>query len=239
MNVPAEKPGPGPNERAFGLAFAQYIRHDTNRAQAAYCDKQGLPGRLAPDPRQGRKRFGLAQLRLAYEAGDDDDSEVITLPVQHADAPRLFPVPSAWWDTPAVTSRSLSPQPEDMRHARQFVREMLTCWGLADLADDAEMIVGELVVNAVRHGLRTAPPRAAARAGRGDDPGLRLCLLRRNGEIMMAVIDPSNEAPQPRQAGWTGESGRGLQIIGALSHLWGWSPLEGNGKAVWAVLRFP
>ena len=181
----------------------------------------------------------MAQLRLAYEAGDDDDSEVITLPVQHVDAPRLFPVPSAWWDTPAVTSRSLSTQPEDMRHARQFVREMLTCWGFEDLSYDAELIVGELVVNAVRHGLRTAPPRAAARAGRGDSTSLRLCLLRRNGEIMMAVIDPSDEAPQPRQADWSGESGRGLQIIGALSHVWGWSPLEGSGKAVWAVLRLP
>jgi anti-sigma regulatory factor (Ser/Thr protein kinase) len=178
----------------------------------------------------------LAQLGLACEAGDDDDFEVIRLPVEHADAPKLFPVPSAWWETHAVTSRTLSPQPEDIRNARQFVREMLSCWGLPDLSDDAEMIIGELVVNAVRHGLRTAPPRAAARAGRGDS-SLRLCMLRRSHEIMMAVVDPSDEAPQPRQADWTGESGRGLQIVGALSHVWGWSPLEGHGKAVWAVMR--
>jgi anti-sigma regulatory factor (Ser/Thr protein kinase) len=178
----------------------------------------------------------LAQLGVAYEAGDDDDGEVIRLPVEHADAPKLFPVPSAWWETPAVASRSLSPQPEDIRSARHFVREMLSSWGLPDLSDDAEMIIGELVVNAVRHGLRTASPRAAARAGRGDY-SLRLCMLRRHHEIMMAVVDPSNEAPQPRQADWTGESGRGLQIVGALAHVWGWSPMEGNGKAVWAVLR--
>jgi hypothetical protein len=54
---------------------------------------------------------------------------------------------------------------------------------------------------------------------------------------MLAVTDPSNEAPTPRAPGWTGESGRGLQIVGALSYVWGWSPIEGRGKAVWAVLR--
>ena len=56
-------------------------------------------------------------------------------------------------------------------------------------------------------------------------------------KVMLAVTDPSNEAPTPRAPGWTGESGRGLQIVGALSYVWGWSPLEGRGKAVWAVLR--
>ncbi len=182
-----------------------------------------------------QKAVALAQLGLAYEAGDDDDFEVIRLPVEHANAPKVFPVPSAWWETPAVTSRSLSPQPEDIRSARQFVREMLTCWGFPDLSDDAEMIIGELVVNAVRHGLSTAS-RTTARTGRAEN-ALRLCMLRRQHEIMMAVVDPSNEAPQPRQSDWTGESGRGLQIVGALSHVWGWSPLEGNGKAVWAVLK--
>jgi hypothetical protein len=54
---------------------------------------------------------------------------------------------------------------------------------------------------------------------------------------MLAVVDPGNETPMPRQPDWGGESGRGLQIVGALSHVWGWSPIAGHGKAVWAVLR--
>jgi hypothetical protein len=107
------------------------------------------------------------------------------------------------------------------------------------LSDDAELIIAELVVNAVRHGLRTAPHAvpAAAPGAPGAASSLRLCLLRRVGEVMLAVTDPSNEAPTPRAPGWTGESGRGLQIVGALSYVWGWSPMEGRGKAVWAVLR--
>jgi hypothetical protein len=140
-----------------------------------------------------------------------------------------------------VTSRPLCPFPEEARTARHFVRELLTCWDLGYLSDDAEVIIAELVVNAVRHGLRTAPQ--AVVAGPPGAPGvaglsaLRLCLLRRVGEVMLAVTDPSNEAPTPRAPGWTGESGRGLQIVGALSYVWGWSPIEGRGKAVWAVLR--
>ena len=54
---------------------------------------------------------------------------------------------------------------------------------------------------------------------------------------MLAVTDPSDEAPAPKAPSENGESGRGLQIVGALSYVWGWSPIEGNGKAVWAVLR--
>ena len=134
-----------------------------------------------------------------------------------------------------MTSRPLSPVPEEARTARQFVRELLTGWGLGYLIDDAELIIAELVVNAVRHGLRTAPQVVSP--GSAAPCALRLCLLRRVGEVMLAVTDPSDEAPAPRAPGWTGESGRGLQIVGALSYVWGWSPIEGHGKAVWAVLR--
>lgn len=170
----------------------------------------------------------LAHLGLGY-GPDGYDDDVIAVPAPSACPPQLLPVPSAWWDTPAVASRPLNPIPEAARTARRFVRDLLTCWGLDYLSDDAELIIAELVVNAVRHGLRTASAIAPA--------ALRLCMLRRAGEVMLAVTDPSSEAPQPRAPGWSGESGRGLQIVSALSYIWGWSPIEGHGKAVWAVLR--
>jgi hypothetical protein len=210
--------------------------------------------------------------------------------------PRLLPLPSAWWETPAVTARVLAPHPESARAARHFTREILTSWGLDRLADEAETIIDELVVNAIQHGMRntagngrrvdampergrhsgngvpvagglaggnghTGGPRArradrqadvgqpgqpglsqpgaglAGQAGSGPAP-LRLCLLRRAGEVMLAIIDPSADAPAPRQPGWGKENGRGLQIVHALSSVWGWSPIEGHGKAVWAVLRY-
>jgi hypothetical protein len=178
-----------------------------------------------------QKAVALAHLRVAYEP-DDDNADFGGIPALPASPPHMLPVPSAWWETPAVTSRPLSPVPEEARVARQFVTDRLTNWGLSNLVDDAELIIAELVVNAVRHGLRTASPVAPV-----APPALRLCLLRRVGEVMLAVTDPSGEAPRPRMPEWSGEGGRGLQIVGALSYVWGWSPIEGRGKAVWAVLR--
>jgi hypothetical protein len=181
-----------------------------------------------------QKAVALAHLRVAYEPDDEDDDEGVSIPAPSASAPHLLPVPSAWWETPAVTSRPLTPVPEEARIARQFVRELLTCWGLGYLSDDAELIIAELVGNAVRHGLGTG--RQIIPLGK-ESPPLRLCLLRRIGEVMLAVTDPSDEAPAPKAPSVDGESGRGLQIVGALSYVWGWSPIEGNGKAVWAVLK--
>jgi anti-sigma regulatory factor (Ser/Thr protein kinase) len=194
------------------------------------------PSWVATGPGNVREAAALAHLSVAAGDGDDDEDVVIPwVPDAHDGMPRLLPVPAAWWETAAVTTRALSARPEEARTARHFVRELLTCWGLEALSDDAEMIVDELVVNAVLHasrGVGIRPGQGAAAAS-----VLRLCMLRRLGEVMLAVIDPGNEAPVPRQPDWSGESGRGLQIVGALSHVWGWSPIAGHGKAVWAVLR--
>ncbi len=176
-------------------------------------------------------------------------------------SPRLLPVPSAWWETPAVTSCVLAARPESAGTARHFTREVFISWGFGQLVDEAETIIGELVVNAVQHGTHDTAghswrgttgrargtngyPRARARAAwgshgnAGGDAMLRLCLLRRVGEVMLAVIDASDDAPMLRQPDWVKESGRGLQIVHALSSVWGWSPIEGHGKAVWAVLPY-
>ncbi len=187
-------------------------------------------------PNDMQEAVALAHLSVATGSGDDDEEVSIPWPTVADGMPRLLPVPSAWWETPAVTTRALSARPEEARTARRFVRELLTCWGLEALADDAEMIVDELVVNAVLHGTRAGLTRANPGGGLTV---LRLCMLRRAGEVMLAVVDPGNETPMPRQPDWGGESGRGLQIVAALSHVWGWSPIAGHGKAVWAVLRDP
>ena len=192
-----------------------------------------------------QKAVSLAHLRVAAWELDDDDGVVLPIiPALPASPPQFLPVPSAWWETPAVASRPLSPVPEEARNARQFVRELLSCWGLGYLTDDAELIIAELVGNAIRHGLRSDMPMRPPRAGQagaapsgGGSSGPRLCILRRVGEVMLAVTDSSDEAPTPKAPSYTGESGRGLQIVGALSYVWGWSPIEGQGKAVWAVLR--
>src|ERR1700720_1588753 len=119
-----------------------------------------------------QEAVALAHLSVATGSGDDDDEVAVPWPPVSNGMPRLLPVPSAWWETPAVTTRA--------RRARRFVRELLTCWGLEALADDAEMIVDELVVNAVLHGTRAGLNQGAAMSV------LRLCMLRRTGEVMLA-----------------------------------------------------
>jgi anti-sigma regulatory factor (Ser/Thr protein kinase) len=118
------------------------------------------------------------------------------------------------------------------RVARKFTRSTLAEWELSVLADDAEAIVGEFVANAISH---AAISHAARKAGaQMQTIGLRL--LRRTGEVMCAVLDPSDSAPVLREPTKTDEAGRGLLMVDALSDVWGWSPVTGRGKAVWAIL---
>jgi anti-sigma regulatory factor (Ser/Thr protein kinase) len=140
--------------------------------------------------------------------------------------PRVVRMPSDWWDSPAVAACALGLSAQSGRTARRFTRNTLREWGLASLADDAEAIVGEFVANAVSH---AAPPSVP-----GQSLGLRL--LRRTGEVMCAVLDPSDSAPVLRMPDRNEEAGRGLQMVDALSDVWGWSPVTGRGKAVWAIL---
>jgi anti-sigma regulatory factor (Ser/Thr protein kinase) len=137
-------------------------------------------------------------------------------------------MPADWWDSPTAIACPLSRGPQAARAARRVTRTALRDWGLGSLTDDAEAIVGEFVANAVRHasGGQVEVPR--------DGVGLRL--MKRAGEVIFAVLDPSDAAPVLRDPLKTDESGRGLQMVDALSDIWGWSPVAGRGKAVWAIL---
>ena len=144
-------------------------------------------------------------------------------------APPLVSVPQ---DTPAFSGCSLSPSPDAARRARSFTRQTLASWGLAELADDAQVIVSELLANAVRHAGVRQPD-----GGPGTwTAALGLWLLNHADGLMCVVTDPSDSAPALKQPGDTGESGRGLHLVHALSDHWGWTRLSERGKAVWAIL---
>jgi hypothetical protein len=146
--------------------------------------------------------------------------------------PRMMRMPADWWDSPSAVGCPLTRGSQSARSARRLTRNTLRDWGLAFLAEDAETIVGEFVANAVTHAAALggeAPRKQAA-----DNLGLRL--LRRTGEVICAVLDPSDSAPVLRAPATVEECGRGLQMVDALSDVWGWSPVAGRGKAVWAIL---
>lgn len=144
--------------------------------------------------------------------------------------PRVVRMPADWWDSPSAVACPLSRGPQSARAARRLTRNTLRDWGLSALAEDAETIVGEFVANAVTHAAAGARDRKPV----AENLGLRL--LRRTGEVICAVLDPSDAAPVLKTPGGIEEAGRGLQMVDALSDVWGWSPVAGRGKAVWAIL---
>ncbi|MET7378652.1 SpoIIE family protein phosphatase [Streptomyces sp. NPDC005526] len=121
-----------------------------------------------------------------------------------------------------VAEWRLAREPGQAARARAVVREQLHVWGLARLADPAELLVSELVTNAVRH-------------SRGGAVALRLV---RGDTLLCEVDDDDHELPTLTSAGPGDESGRGLRVVSALAREWGTSR-TGTGKTVWFELTLP
>jgi anti-sigma regulatory factor (Ser/Thr protein kinase) len=130
---------------------------------------------------------------------------------------------------PAATC-SLGSRPESVKLGRDFARAALCEWGMAALADTAELVVSELVTNALRHGIPSTRRRV-------PEPPVRLKLRAQPPFMMCMVSDPGAEIPVPRESGPTQESGHGLRVVEACSVRWGWHLLDEGGKIVWALLR--
>lgn len=115
--------------------------------------------------------------------------------------------------------------------ARDFTRVMLDRWTLSDQAEDATVVVSELVSNALLHGLADLQGTARRR--------VQLVLLHHPRRLLVVVTDPSHHAPAitvPRPDEFS-ERGRGLQMVQAISSAWGWVPFACGGKAVWAAIE--
>jgi hypothetical protein len=118
--------------------------------------------------------------------------------------------------------------------ARAHARAVLVGWGLSALADDCEMVLAELVANAVA--ASSAPAGGPAYAC-GRMPVVRVRIMSDGLRAVIEVYDQAEGVPTPRKAGPTTESGRGLQIVHAVTGgQWGWHPTPGSGKCVWAAL---
>ena len=122
---------------------------------------------------------------------------------------------------PAYTE-TLPRSPESVRDARCLVGLALDVWGMNGVRDVAEVVVSELLTNAVKHARRDS---------------VRVTVTRLSHErVQVAVVDMSRQNPRPRAASANEESGRGLEIVNVLSRgRWGVDPLPW-GKRVWADL---
>lgn len=111
--------------------------------------------------------------------------------------------------------------------ARLHTRLVLWEWGLSALSDNAELLVSELVTNAVQASLpseRILP--------------VRLWLSCARSRLLIQVQDTNPHPPARTSADNDDESGRGLHIVDAISAKWGWHTNEDHsGKIVWALLE--
>jgi anti-sigma regulatory factor (Ser/Thr protein kinase) len=108
--------------------------------------------------------------------------------------------------------------------ARAWTRQIAWEWRLSRLASNAELIVSELVTNAVQ----------ASRAMR--QAAVRIWLVSDRGQIVVFVWDASPLPPVLADPGEDAENGRGLLLVEAVSERWGHFGSDRGGKVVWAVI---
>ncbi|MDT0377915.1 SpoIIE family protein phosphatase [Streptomyces sp. DSM 42041] len=112
----------------------------------------------------------------------------------------------------------LDPRAQTAGQARRLVRRALSRWGLDDLQDSVELLVSEVVTNAVRYAERPVTLRL-------------LCTDR----LRVEVGDDVPQLPRLRQARATDEGGRGLYLVNRIARRWGATRLS-TGKVVWFEL---
>ncbi|OKK00030.1 SpoIIE family protein phosphatase [Streptomyces sp. CB02400] len=120
-----------------------------------------------------------------------------------------------------VVTRDVPPDPEEVAAARQWAGERLAAWGLDEIAFVTELVVSELVTNAIRYG---APP-------------VQLRLIR-DRTLICEVADASSTSPHLRRAHAYDEGGRGLLLVAQLTQRWGSRQTDG-GKTIWAEQPLP
>jgi hypothetical protein len=124
-----------------------------------------------------------------------------------------------------ASTLELGPLPSAVPCARLHAKHIFREWDLAHVAGDAELIVSELMTNALK-AVRPLP----------DIQPITLHLQASDEYLMIQVWDALAAAPTPRPHAIDSETGRGLEIVALLSHRWGFYHPADGGKVVWAAL---
>lgn len=120
-----------------------------------------------------------------------------------------------------VATWQLSVDPRSAAQAREIAARQLEIWDLQAMAFVTELVVSELVTNALRYA--SAP--------------ITLRLIR-YATLICEVSDGSHTAPHLRRARPLDEGGRGLQLVAHLTDLWG-TRYTDSGKTIWSEQALP
>ncbi len=165
---------------------------------------------------------GIARLRKALgqpAASLDDlcDTVLDTLPPERrADDIALLVARTHALDARHVATWDVPADPAFVSEARRLAVAQLTAWDLQEAAFVTELLVSELVTNAIRHA----------------DPPIQLRLIL-DRHLICEVSDASGTAPHLRRARTFDEGGRGLLMVAQLTRGWG-TRQTSNGKSIWA-----
>ncbi|MFJ1588801.1 SpoIIE family protein phosphatase [Kitasatospora albolonga] len=172
---------------------------------------QGLDalGRVLGDPAAALEDLcDRAVSTLVPDATTADDTALLLARTRQLDASRV-----AEWELPA--------EAVTVGRARELTTRQLTAWGLEELSFSTELVVSELVTNAVRY---------------GGGP-LRLRLIR-DRTLLCEVADTGHTSPHLRHSAEDDEGGRGLFIVAQLVQRWG-TRYTPAGKTIWTEQAFP
>jgi hypothetical protein len=112
----------------------------------------------------------------------------------------------------------LPPHPIAAEQARLLTKIALVDWDIIEIADNALIIVAELVTNAAKMG-----------------DVFHLTLSRQGETALIEVWDGSEALPDRRRRSVDRVDGRGLLLVDACAKDWGWRLEDQGGKTVWAV----
>ncbi|MFC9926266.1 SpoIIE family protein phosphatase [Streptomyces sp. NPDC127190] len=167
------------------------------------------------------------ELRRALSAPADslealaDNAIKAVLPEQPGDDVALLLVRTRALGTDRVATWDVPADPAQVALFRQAAGEQLAAWGLEEAAFVTELVVSELVTNAIRYG----------------EPPIQLRLIR-DRALICEVSDASSTSPHLRRAHAYDEGGRGLLLVAQLTQRWG-SRQTGRGKTIWAEQALP
>ncbi|KND40296.1 SpoIIE family protein phosphatase [Streptomyces stelliscabiei] len=164
-----------------------------------------------------RLRDALARPAASLEATCDALLEAL-LPARPPDDVALLLARTRRLGAGQVATWDLEAEPAAVARARAHVTRQLGDWGLAELEFTAELVVSELVTNAIRYGR----------------PPIRLRLIR-DRTLLCEVSDSGGTTPHLRRARVFDEGGRGLLLVAQLAEHWGTRRVR-RGKTVWAEL---
>ena len=235
--MPRTGTGPLPAQRSsFSFPGGQYglAARDTQFSTSSYGRSYGVPA-SGQYGASGQYSLGTYHGPVAVPAQDGRAQDG---PAQ--DGPAR---PAQW---PFQSRLELGALSGAVPCARLHARLVLTEWGQASLGDSVELIVSELLTNALRASTDPVTGRPGYGAdGRQQPLGLRLASDRR--QVLVEVWDGVTAPPVPGQVSHDGETGRGLLMVEAVSSRWGYyyparqppgtAPDERATKVVWALIQ--